>query len=145
MNKINTFRFFVFWIWAITVVVTLAVFIGTLIVHRMNFKDIEDSLTQIMGLLIPQISIMLGFLFGASKSKQSQILAQHRSLGMFAVSLSAIYHLIFWLVIVSAIGYGIFGQNIDDNCIAAIKILGFISIFGLSPVAYLFASGKDAS
>jgi hypothetical protein len=143
MRLINIFRFWIFWIWVVTLIVTLSVFIGTLVAHKMVFKEIEDSLTQVMGLLVPQISVMTAFFFGASKQTQAQLLAQNQALGAFALGLSAVYHVSFWIVMSLAIGLGIFGSTIDENTNAAIKILGFLSIFGLSPVAYLFASGTS--
>lgn len=144
MNKLSTFRFAIFWIWSITLVVSLSVFIGTLIVHKMTFREIEDSLTQVMGLLVPQLSVMTAFFFGANKEQQASILSQHEALGSFALGLSLLYHILFWIVILLSIGLGIFGTTIDENSSAAIKILSFISIFGLSPVAYLFATGAAA-
>ena len=141
MSKLNIFRFSVFWIWSLTLLVSIGVFIGTLIVHKMTFREIEDPLTQIMGLLVPQLSIMTAFFFGANKEKQSEILAQNENLGTFALGLSFFYHISFWAIIWLSIGLGVFGATIDENCLAAIKIIGFLSIFGLSPVAYLFANG----
>lgn len=140
MKRTAVFRFSVFWVWSITLLFTLCVFIWSLISRAMTFKEIEESLTQVMGLVVPQLSIMTAFFFGASKEAQSRMLERQRGMADFALGLSLFYHVIFWSVIWLAIGAGIFGSTIDENASAAIKILGFVSIFGLSPVAYLFAS-----
>ena len=144
MKKIDAFRFGVFWVWSGTLCATLGIFIWCIVSRSMTFKEIDESLTQVMGLIVPQVSIMIAFFLGSTKDEQQELLERQHSLGTFAVGLSALYHVVFWIVMWLAIGLGIFGTTIDENTTAAIKILGFVSIFGLSPVAYLFASGAAA-
>ena len=144
MFRLSFFRFCVFWIWSITLIITLGVFIGSLIEHHMTFANIEDSLTAVMGLIVPQLTVMTAFFFGSDKDTQRRLIDDNRGLGGFALAVSALYHVCFWIVITLAVYYGVFGDRIDVNTSAAIKILSFLCILGLSPVAYLFAGAGAA-
>lgn len=144
MKTLLFFRFSIFWIWTITLGVSLAIFIGAMIMHSMTFREIEEPMTRLIGVLIPQLSVMIAFFFGTSKSSLQKILQRDHGMARLAVGLSIFYHVIFWVVLGLSIGGGLFGQTIDENAAAAIKIMGFLSIFGLSPVAYLFARSTNA-
>ena len=143
MKPVLFFRFAVFWIWTVTLAASLVIFIATMIVRSMTFREIEESLTQLTGLLIPQLSVMIAFFFGTDRSRQQRILERDGAMARLAVGLSLFYHISFWIVLALSIGVGVFGRTIDENTAAVIKIMGFLSIFGLSPVAYLFASSKQ--
>lgn len=142
MSRVSLFRFCVFWIWALTLLITVGVYIGLLIHDRtMKFPHISDSLTEVTGMILPQLSVMLGFFFGSDRDLQAKIVDDNRGMAGFALGLSLVYHACFWIVITLAIYFGLLGDRIDDNTSAAVKILGIFSLFGLTPVAYLFAGG----
>jgi len=145
MKKISFFRFSVFWIWILTLAISIVIFITTMIINEMTFKEIDESLTHVTGLLLPQLSIMIAFFFGTDKGSQEKMLKKDdKGIVKLTVGLSLFYHLSFWIVMSLALCGGIFGDTIDANTYAATKIMGFLSMFGLAPVAYLFVSKKKS-
>ena len=106
----------------------------------MTFQEVEESLTKIAGVLTPQLGVMIAFFLGSNKETQRNILKRDQPIAKFCIGLSFIYHFSFWVLLILTIGLGYFGNTIDDNAIALIKITSLLSIIGISPVAYLFAN-----
>jgi len=143
--SIQVFRLGVFWIWAVTMLVALGSVLWFPMNEEMKFHEVEESLSQVMGLIAPQVGMMVAFFFGSGKTGQERLIGDQRSLARFAVVLSVLYHVVFWIVLWLAFVKMAFDKDLfDANTAAVLEIVGYISVFGLAPVAYLFASGSSA-
>lgn len=141
MTRLNALRFSVFWIWVATLLITITVFLSYMISENMRFYEIEESISAVTSPMIPQIGVMIAFFFGSNKQRQLQLIDSRPGLAKLAIGLSLVYHITFWILLVVGIGFGFFREeNIDESAAALIKISGFLAAFGLSPVAYFFAS-----
>jgi hypothetical protein len=139
IQKLTFFRFAVFGIWVFTLLIIVGCFVIKMIVAEMEFTDVRDGLTNIASLVLPQIAVMTGFFFGATKPKQREKLDCLPTIANLAICLSLIYHFVFWACLVLGVGFGTFGKTLGPNVDAIVLIVGLFSLLGLSPVAYLFA------
>lgn len=144
MKQLNFFRFSVFWIWALTLAIALGTFVKLMVGDHMAFPEIDKSLTKVLALVVPQLSIMLAFLFRTSREQQRNLLREERGIATLAMSLSIFYHLAFWIFLFFGIGTESFGKGLDESADAVVKLMSFLAVFGMSPIAYLFAT-KDQS
>jgi hypothetical protein len=142
--KVTTFRFAVFGIWVVSLLAVVGSFLISMVYHGMPFSEAQEGLESVAALILPQITIMCAFFFGASEVRQRRILERDRGIAWLAVILSLVYHVAFWLLLVAAIVFGRLEPTIGKNATALVKIMGLLSILGLTPVAYLFAKGADA-
>jgi len=142
--KVMTFRFAVFGIWVVSLLAVIGAFLASMVYHKMPFSEAQGSLESVAALILPQITIMCAFFFGASEVRQRRMLARDRGVALLAVILSLVYHITFWLLLVAAIVYGRLEPTIGKNATALVKIMSILSVLGIAPVAYLFAKGPDA-
>jgi len=145
MKNITFFRFSVFGIWAFTLIFSISVFLFSLIFHEMKYNEIEEPMTMVIGMITPQITVMLAFFFGTDKKKHKNLIEHEQSNSYIAMILSIIYHCVFWIILTISVGLGYLGDTIDENTTAAIKVMSFLSLFALSPIAYLFANSKNTT
>lgn len=128
-----------FGIWVLTLLLVVVAFIVTIIKHAMTFAEAQDSLEAVAALIVPQLTIMLAFFFGASESRQRAMLDSDRSIAILAVIISFLYHLTFWMLLFVAVVFGKLAPSIDGNAGALVKIMSLLAALGISPVAFLFA------
>jgi hypothetical protein len=144
MKTLQWFRFAVFGVWLVTILAIIGVFVWTLVRHDMVFNEIQSSLEKVAALVTPQVGIMLAFFFGASKARQERLAESEEGVVNLALILSFVYHVVFWLILLTGVVYGRLGRTIGENTDAVIKIMSLIGLIGLSPIAYLFARGETA-
>jgi hypothetical protein len=144
MTNTERLRLSVFKLWFCTlavVVVVFAVRAWGLTGVKPLFSDSFQSFEMIIGLVIPQISVMVAFYFTIDQQQQ-KIESLSRSQVSVLTWLSIAYHAIFVATIVAGIGFNAFdqtpGQPMRGNAAAISAIMGLFSVF-LAPVAFLFS------
>lgn len=142
-SREQVFRLAVFYIWVATLSVVVVVMV---LVHEwrgLDFKEVQAGFSHLFEILTPQISIMAAYLFSGTKEDRSKMLKRDPGTVRAAVVLSCLYHgsLVYCLVFVVLLGSPMqtFGQNME----IVTAVAGYLSIFGVAPVGFLFASANN--
>jgi hypothetical protein len=143
IKQVDVLRFSIFWIWIVTLLMIMVCFLETMIVHKLKVPDVRDSLTNLTSLVLPQISIMVAFFFGSSKSRQITKMSYQPSIAKLAIALSLVYHIVFWLCLWLGVCFGVFDNGLAANVNAVMLVVGIFSLLGLTPVAYFFANNSQ--
>lgn len=138
MNSIAVFRLTIFGSWLITLLVTIAVYVTRFAIQGQD-PDLESSMNTVMGILLPQVGIMVAFFFASDRLDQRRLLKEERGLALLAMALSLIYHVTFISLLLLLIGLRSFEMTMPAKTAVFLKFVGYLSIVGMSPVAYLFA------
>jgi len=87
--NIMTFRFSVFGIWVLSLLIVVVCFLSTMVYHQMRFGEVQESLESVAALIIPQVTIMSACFFGASEARQRRILNRDRGIALSCLLLEA--------------------------------------------------------
>ena len=150
-TKTDRIRLAVFKVWFITLLVVLLVFafkfLGSEPVAP-SFQSAFQSLQMMVGLIVPQISMMAAFYFNLDKqTKKIESLTEGQVTVITWMSVS--YHAIFILSVISGIMFYKFdsspdGKALERNTAAVLAIMGLFSVF-LAPIAFLFSTPKASA
>ena len=148
-TKVATLRLAVFKIWFFTLGVILVVFalkFSGLQGVTPPFSAAFQSLQMMVGLVVPQIGIMIAFYLNLDRQKSKIESLSHEQVTIITW-LSVAYHVIFNAALIAGILFYSFDRTADGNSLqrntaAVVAIMGLFSVF-LAPVAFLFASPSD--
>lgn len=148
-SNIDKIRMRVFKIWFVTLAVTVLVFVEKLSGFRnlaLPFSSTFQSFQIMMGIIIPQITIMSGFYFNLDKQKEKINSLSHGQITAITYC-SIAYHLILIGSVLFGIGFYGFdnqadGESLQRNTAAVVGIIGLFSPF-LGYMAFLFSRPND--
>jgi len=145
-ENVDRIRLNVFYIWFATLLVIIAVFGVRLATMPLPFSSMFQSFQMIVGLVLPQISIMVTFYFSLEK-QQEKINSLSAEQVRVIILLSLLYHGLFILCLVFGIGFHAFdshadGEMLQRNTAAIVAVMGLFSVL-LVPVTFLFATPAE--
>lgn len=149
MRNTDKLRLSVFKVWFFTLAVVLLVYVELFLGLRgakPAFGAAFQSLQMMIGLVVPQIGVMIAFYFNLDQQHE-KIDALSEAQVTVITWLSVAYHLIFNVTLIGGIVFYVFDQTADGhslqrNTAAVLAIMGLFSVF-LTPVAFLFARPKQ--
>jgi len=150
MHSKNVFlRIAVFWIWIATFVASIMcyIFVG---IKTQNLNETIDALSRFTAFFFPQLGVMFAFYFNMTQTQQERIVVEMHAAST-AIWLTIIYHITLWVLLLLGLILWKFGDKIIDATENIIRMMGFFSVLGTVPLAYLFtttrqirrASGKE--
>jgi hypothetical protein len=142
-------RLAVFKIWFVTLTIVLLVYAAKFVPSlgvTPPFASTFQSLQMMIGLVVPQIGVMVAFYFNLDKQKDKIDALSDEQITVITW-LSAAYHVIFNATLVAGIVFYAFDRSADGNSLqrntaAVMAIMGLFSLF-LTPIAFLFARPKQ--
>ena len=156
MTKIDKLRLGVFKIWFFTLVIIIIVY-GLKFVEYPSAKSLTSSVIQslqmMVGLVLPQISMMTAFYLNFDRQKEKFNSLSNEQVKVI-IWLSVFYHVIFVIVLIAGVMFYAFdktinsndvckGQLLQSNTAYVMTIMGLFSVF-IAPVGFLFAKPKES-
>jgi hypothetical protein len=136
-------RISVFYLWVISLSVTVAVFLLLLGWRHLTLDQVKDPFASLTKILTPQISVMAAFFFRVTKQKRMRLVETDPALARLTIILCSLYHLALNVCLVLGVLLGRFGDKLDDNVNVLTLVAGYLSLFGSAPVAFLFTTSGD--
>jgi hypothetical protein len=146
-GNITLIRMCVFTIWVATLAVIIGVYIQKMVGNlSLSFSVIFQSMQILVGLVFPQLTLMITFYFNLDK--QVGKIEDLTNDQVWVISLlSVLYHVIFIGAVIYGIGFYGFDRSADGNGLAknTAAVAGIAGLFSvlLVPTALLFAKHKQ--
>lgn len=103
-----------------------------------TFMDIKPLLFKTSGVILPQLTIMIGFFYAKTKAQVERIV-QKTTFSKLAYIMSIFYITIFTILVFLGISLKILpGNTLTEINNMILIVMGVLSIFSNGPIVYLF-------
>lgn len=144
MNKVNLLRIALFGSWLFTLGVIVTLVFVKMGYSSAEWEHLQPGLTGVFGMIMPQLSMMMAFFFSTDRKRQVELAEHFPQLATVAIMCSIFYHIVFLASIIFGVMFEAFTDNdLDANFNAIAVLMGWLSIIGIAPVAFLFARERS--
>lgn len=142
-KRVVTFQLVVFAFWIGSLLAGLIVYVTIGFCCYFNVGSASDAewfaaTEDLMRLILPQLAIIATIFLAAGPDRRADF-ALHGHRATVALVCSAIYHGVFWLLLLIGVAAKGFGGSLPGDTDKLVTIMGWMTVLGVGPVTYLFS------